>query len=128
MKPKANDKIVSPSSTNLSQIIRKIFTVYLISAVTILVICFIFGWRSLENIGTVFMYGSLGLALFGTLLLAGNTVPYQLSKLSLPSARCNEEHESDGSPSKDEGRRFFLMTLICGLFLFVTGLFIKMLR
>ena len=127
MKPKADDKKVSPSSPNLPQIVRKILIVYLISAVTVLVICFIFGWRSLENIGTGFIYGSLVLALFGALLLAGNTVPAQLSKLSLPSVRCQEKYESDGSPSKDEGKRFFFTTLICGVFLFVTGLILKLL-
>ena len=127
MKPKANDKKVSPSSPNLPQIVRKILIVYLISAVAVLVICFIFGWRSIENIGTGFIYGSLGLALFGALLLAGNTVPAQLSKLSLPSVRRQDEYEADGSPSKDEGRRFFFTTLICGAFLFVTGLILKLL-
>ena len=127
MKPKANDKKVSPSSPNLPQIVRKILIVYLISTVIVLVICFIFGWRSIENIGTGFIYGSLGLALFGALLLAGNTVPAQLSKLSLPSVRRHQENESDASPSKDEGKRFFFTTLICGAFLFVTGLILKML-
>jgi len=126
MKPKANDKKVSPSSPNLPQIVRKILIVYLISAVIVLVICFIFGWRSIENIGTGFIYGSLGLALFGALLLAGNTVPAQLSKLSLPSVRRHQENESDASPSKDEGKRFFFTTLICGAFLFVTGLILKL--
>jgi len=127
MKPKADDKKVSASSPNLPQIVRKILIVYLISAVTVLVICFIFGWRSIENIGTGFIYGSLGLALFGALLLAGNTVPAQLSKLSLPSVRRQEEYENDGSSSKDEGKRFFFTTLICGAFLFVTGLILKLL-
>jgi hypothetical protein len=126
MKPEANDKKGSPSWPNLPQIMRKILFVYLISAVTVLVICFIFGWRSIENIGTGFICGSLGLALFGALLLAGNTIPAQLSKLSLPSVRRQEEYESDSSPSKDEGRRFFFATLICGAFLFVTGLILKM--
>ena len=127
MKPKANDKKVSPSSPNQPQIVRKILIVYLISAVIVLVICFIFGWRSIENVGTGFIYGSLGLALFGALLLAANTVPAQLSKLSLPSVRRHQENESDGSPSKDEGKRFFFTTLICGAFLFVTGLILKLL-
>jgi hypothetical protein len=87
-----------------------------------LVICFIFGWRSIENIGTGFIFGSLGIVLFGVLLLAGNTVPAQLSKLSLPSVRRLHENESDISPPKDEGKRFFFTTLICGAFLFATGL------
>ncbi len=126
MKPKANDKKVSPSSPNMPQIVRKILIVYLISAVIVLVICFIFGWRSIENIGTGFIYGSLGLALFGALLLAGNTVPAQLSKLSLPSVRRHQENESNISPSMDEGKRFFFTTLICGAFLFATGLIFKL--
>ena len=126
MKPKANGKKLSPSLPNLPQIILKILVIYLISAVAVLAICFIFGWRSLENIGTGFIYGSLGLSLFGALLMAGNTVPAQLSKLSLPSVRPQEEYESDGSSPKDEGRRFFFTTLICGAFLFVTGLILKM--
>jgi hypothetical protein len=127
MKPKANGKKLSPSLPNLPQIILKILVIYLISAVAVLTICFIFGWRSLENIGTGFIYGSLGLSLFGALLMAGNTVPAQLSKLSLPSVRRHQEYDSDGSPSTDEGRRFFITTLLCGAFLFVTGLILKML-
>ena len=127
MAPKVSDKNLSPSSPNLLQIIRKILIGYLLSAVAVLVICFIFGWRSLEHIGSGFIYGSLGLALFGALLLAGNTVPAQLSKLSLPSAKPQAEYERDGSPSKDEGRRFFFTALTCGALLFVTGLFLKML-
>ena len=130
MKPKAIDKKVSPSSSTSTQIIRKSLIIYLlIGSVT----CFIFGWRSLENIGTGFLYGSLVLALFGVLTFAGNTVPAQLSKLSLPkynppSLKRHQEAESDGSPSGDEGVRFFFATLISGAFLFVTGLFLKMLR
>ena len=125
MKPKANDKKASPFSENLPQIIRNLLLIYLVSAVTVLVICFIFGWRSSENIGTGFISGSLCVALFGALLLAGNTVPAQLSKLSLPSVKGQEKYESDDSPSKDKAGRFFLTTLICGAFLFVTGLILK---
>jgi hypothetical protein len=132
MKTKATDKKVSPSSPILIQIIRKSLIVYLLSAVIVPAICFIFGWRSLENIGTGFIYGSLGLALFGALILAGNTVPVQLSQLSLPkyivpSIWRHQEAESDGSRSIYGGIRFFFTTLICGAFLLVTGLFLKML-
>ena len=128
MKPKATDKKVSTSSPILIQVIRKSLFICLLFAVTVPAICFIFGWRSLENIGTGFIYGSLGLALFGALMLAGNTTPAQLSKLSLPkynppSLKRHQEAESDGSPSRDEGVRFFFATLISGAFLFVTGFF-----
>ena len=112
MKPKATAQKISTSSQNLAQILRKIFIVYFISAAIVLVICFVFGWRSIENIGTGFIYGSLGLPLFGALLLAGNTVPAQLSKLSLPSVRPQEEYQNGGTSSKDEGKRFFFTTLI----------------
>jgi len=105
---------------------RKILIACFISASIVLVICFIFGWRSIEKIGTGFIYGSLGLELFGVFLLAGNAVPAQLSKLSLPSVGPQEEYENDGTSNKDEGRRSFFTTLICGVFLFVTGLILKM--
>jgi hypothetical protein len=126
MKPEATVQKDSTSSQNLAQIMCKILIVYFISAAIVLVICFIFGWRSLEDIGTGFIYGSLGLALFGVLILAGNTVPAQLSILSLPAARPKEKYENDGISSNDEGRRFFFTTLICGVFLFVTGLVLKL--
>ena len=126
MKPKAPAQKVSISSQNLVQIMCKMLIVYFISVAIVLVICFIFGWRSIDNIGTGFIYGSLGLALFGALLLAGNTVPAQLSKLSLPSVRPQEEYENDSTSAKNEGKSFFFTTLICGGFLFVTGLILKM--
>jgi hypothetical protein len=127
MKPKATAQKISTSSQNLAQIMRKILIVYFISAAIVLVICFVFGWRSIENIGTGFIYGSLGLALFGVLLLAGDMVPAQLSKLSLPSIRPQEEYENDVTSFRDEGKRFFFTTLIWGVFLLVTGLILKML-
>lgn len=126
MKPKAAERKVTTSSHYRAQIMRKILIVYFMSAAVVLVICFIFGWRSVENIGTGFIYGALGLTLFGALLLAGNTVPAQLSKLSLPSVRPQEEYRNHHTSSKDEGRRFFFMTLICGAFLFVTGFILTM--
>ena len=132
MKSKATDKKVSPSSSILTQIIRKSLIIYIISIVTVPAVCFIFGWRSLENIGTGFMYGSLGLALFGAFTFAGNTVPAQLSRLSLPkynapSLKNNQEAESDGTLNRNRSKLFLFSTLICGAFLFVTGLFLKML-
>jgi hypothetical protein len=132
MKPEAIDGNVSPSSPILTQIFRKGLIIYLIAVVVVPVICFIFGWRSLENIGTGFIYGSLGLALCGTLIFAGNTVPAQLSKLSLPryTAPSPSPHHgaaTDDSLSKDRGIKFLFTTLICGAFLFATGLFLKML-
>jgi len=47
MKSKAIDKKVSPSSPTLTQVIRKSFIIYLISVVTLPVICFIFGFQTL---------------------------------------------------------------------------------
>jgi hypothetical protein len=132
MKPKATDKKVSPSSPILTQTIRKSLIIYLLSAVTLPAICFIFGWRSLEKIGTGFIYGSLVLTLSGALILTGNTVQAQLSQLSLPkyiapSLRRHQEAESDGITSIGGGIIFFFTTLICGAFLFVTGFVLKML-
>ena len=130
MKPKTTDKKALSSSPILTQVIRKSLIIYLISVVTLPVICFIFGFQTLDNIGTGFMYGSLCFVLFGALTFAGNTVPAQLSKLSLPkynapSVKRHQEAESDESPTRDEVIRFFLTTLICAVFLFITGVFLK---
>lgn len=127
MKPKATDKKVSSSSPILTQTIRKSLLFYLLSAVTVPFICFVFGWRTVDNIGTGFIYGSLGLMLFGTLTLFGNTVPAQLSKLSLPkysppSTKPHKKTEIDGSVTRNRGKELFLTSLICGAVLFVTGL------
>ena len=132
MKPSATDRKVSPSSPILTMIIRKSLVVYLISAAVVPAVCFIFGWRSLDNIGAGFIYGSLLLVIVGTLIFAGNSVPAQLSKLSLPKYNApspghHQEAEADDSSSKDGAIRLFFAALICGAFLFVTGLFLKML-
>ena len=132
MKPNATDNDISNSSLILIRLVRKSLLVYLPSAVAVPVICFIFGWRSLDRIGTGYIYGSLGMVLLGALIFAANTVPAQLSRLSLPkykrtSFKRLQKAESDDSQTGTEGRIFFLTTFICGAFLLVTGLFLKML-
>ena len=131
MKPEATDNDISKSSLSPILLIRKSLITYLLSAVAVPVIGFIFGWRSLDNIGNGFIYGSLGLVLFGALTFAANKVPAQLARLSLPkyklpSLKRLQEAESDDSQTR-AGEEFFLTTLICGAFLLLTGLFLKML-
>jgi hypothetical protein len=132
MKPKATDRSVSSFSSSLTQLIGKSFIIYLLSAVAVPVMCFIFGWRSLDTIGSGFIYGSLGLALFGAAIFLVNTMPARLSRLSLPkynvpSQQRHQEAESDGPAPRLAGIGFFFTTLICGALLFLTGLFLKML-
>ena len=69
----------SITSPSLVQFIRKSIFFYVIFPVALPIFCIILGWRTLDNIGTGFIYGSLCLVLFGTLTLFGNTVPAQLS-------------------------------------------------
>ena len=130
MKITAFEKKTPHSSTIFGIMAPKIIIFYLISAIVIITICFLFRGLSADNIGNGFIYGSMGLALFGGLLLAGNTIPAQLSNLSIPrhksSAIRDRNKKENGDPtSKDAAIRFFLMTLICGAFLFVTGLLLK---
>jgi hypothetical protein len=121
----------SITSPSLIQFIRKSIFVYVIFAVALPIFCIILGWRTLNNIGTGFIYGSLCLVLFGTLTLFGNTVPAQLSKLSLPkysppSTEPHKETKIDGSAPSNRGKELFLTSLICGALLFVTGLILRM--
>jgi hypothetical protein len=120
------------ASSSMMQFIRKSMFVYVIFAIALPIFCIILGWRTLDNIGTGFIYASLCLVLFGTLTLFGNTVPDQLSKLSLPkySPTSNESHKAidiDGSSPSNRGKGLFLTSLICGVLLFVTGLLLRIL-
>ena len=121
------ESITSPS---LIQFIWKSIFICVIFAVALPISCIILGWRTLNNIGTGFIYGSLCLLLFGTLTLFGNTVPDQLSKLSLPkysppSTEPHKETEIDRSVTSIRGKELFLTLLICGALLFVTGLILR---
>ena len=68
-----------------------------------------------------------GSELFGALLLAGNTVPALLLNFHFLLLDAIKNTKAMVLRLQDEGRRFFLTTLICGAFLFVTGLILKML-
>lgn len=120
----------STTSQSVNQLIRKSVLVYIILAVALSIFCMVLGWRSLDNIGSGFIYGSLCLILFGTLTLFGNTVPAQLSKLSLPkytpaSIETHKKEEIDGSVTSHRGKGLFWISLICGGLLFVTGLILR---
>jgi hypothetical protein len=126
--PIRDQKLVA--AANLIQFIRKNLFIYVIFAVALPIFCIILGWRTLDDIGSGFIYGSLCLLLFGTLTLFGNTVPAQLSKLSLPkynspSAEPHRETEIDGLVKINLGKGLFLTSLICGALLFVTGIILK---
>ena len=119
------------TSQSFIQLIRKSILIYIIFAVALPIFCLILRWRTLDNIGNGYIVGSSFLVLFGTLTLFGNTVPAQLSKLSLPkySLPPTEAHEKtkiDGSVPCNRGKELFLTSLICGALLFVTGLMLRM--
>ncbi len=129
-KPITDQKSIPPQRS--IQLIRKSILIYIIFAVALSAFCIILGWRTLDNIGTGFIYGSLGLVLFGILTLFGNTVPAQLSKLALPkyspsSTEPNEETKINGLVTINRGKELFLKSLICGALLFTTGLLLRML-
>jgi hypothetical protein len=127
--PITDEKSTTPQS--LTQLIRKSILIYIIFAVALPIFCITFGWRTLDNFGTGFIYGSLCLMVFGTLTLFGNSVPAQLSKLSLPTyspppTEAHEKTKIDGSVPSNRGKELLLTSLICGALLFVTGLILRM--
>ena len=120
----------SITSQSPIQLIRKSIFIYIIFSVALPIFCIILGWRTLDNIGTGLICGSLCLILFGTLTLFGNTVPAQLSKLSLPkssppSIEPHKETEIEGSATSNRGKELFFKSLICGALLFITGLILR---
>jgi hypothetical protein len=127
--PNSDKKSIAPP--NLILLIQKSIFFYIIFAFILPIFCIILGWRTVDNIGAGFFYGSLCLILFGTLTLFGNTIPSQLSKLSLPkySPPSNKPHKEikfDGSEPSNRGKELFLTSLICGALLFVTGLSLRL--
>ena len=126
--PSTDQKSIASQST--IQLIRKSILFYTLFAVALPICCIMLGWRTIESIGTGFIYGSLCLMGFGTLTLFGNTVPAQLSKLSLPkysppSTDPHEETEIDRSVTSNRGKELFLKSLICGALLLMTGLILR---
>jgi hypothetical protein len=133
MKLRATDNEISNSSLTPNRLVRKSLIIYLPLVVIVPIICFILGRRSLDNIGSGFIYGSVGLVLFGALTFAANTVPAQLSRLSLPkykrpSFKRLQEGEGGDSQTIAEGKIFLFATVICGVLLLVTGFFLKILQ
>jgi hypothetical protein len=120
----------SIASQSPIQLIRKSILIYIIFAFALPIFCITLGWRTVDNIGTGFIYAFLCLMLSATLTLFGNSVSAQLSKLSLPkySPPQTEAHEKtkiDGSAPSNRGKELFLTSLICGALLFVTGLILR---
>ena len=120
----------SITSQSSIQLIRKSILIYIIFAISLPVFFIILGWRTSYNIGNGFIYGSLFWALCGILTLFGNTLPAQLSKLSLskykpPSTEPHKEIKIDESVPTNRGKELFLASLICGALLFVIGLILK---
>lgn len=112
------------------QFIRKSIVIYVIFAAALPIFCIILGWRTVDPIGTGYLYGALCLVLFGILTLFGNTVPDQLSRLSLPkysppSTAPHKEIQIEESAQNNGGKKLFFTTLICGALLFVTGLILR---
>lgn len=129
---KAKDRHSSSSIRIPANVVRNSLVIYLISVVVLPIICLLFGFKTLGGIGTGLMYGSLCFVLFGILTSAGNTVPAQLSKLSLPKYKASTAIRHEGAAgnrlqSGNEGKYLLFTSLISGVSLFVTGLLIKLL-
>lgn len=130
MKSTKSDKKSIGSSPILNKMIRKVVMFYSISIASIVATCLLFGFHGLDSIGTGLVVGSLSLVLFGALTFAGNTIPDQLGKLSLPKYNAPTEtpHRDSGvsdSSRRDVANRFFLIAFICAAFLFLTGAVLK---
>ena len=130
MERKSDEKKMSPVSLLSPQILRRSILTYLLSVLVVLALCFIFGKWSTEGIAAGFWYGSLALVLFGVFILGGNTLPAQLSKLSLPryavsSAQPREQIKSHTSSSVEAAVNLLFACLFSGALLCITGLLIK---
>ena len=129
-KPTSIDKKAFPTPICLTPIIHRSVVYYVLSIGVVTAICFLFGWSTLKDIASGLIYGALGLALFGALTFAGNKVPAQLSRLSLPKySPPKTKHDQDAerieSSTRNEAIGFFIATILSAALLFVTGVLLK---
>ena len=105
----------------------RILIAYLATAFVILTICTSLGWRSSENYGAGFKYGSIALVLLGVLIVAGNSFRTAIPEpnLLIPTRREHHESVSEHFQMRNSGLLFFLITLIAGALLFLTGFLIE---
>lgn len=106
---------------------RSISIAYILTGFLALTVCFSLGWRTYENYGMGFVYGSIALVLFGGLIVVGNSTRTELPgpNYFIPTRREHHESVSEHFQMRNEGLLFFLVTLISGALLFVTGFLIK---
>jgi hypothetical protein len=98
-------------------------------AFLILTICTTLGLKSSEHYAAGFKYGSIALVLFGALIVAGNSLRTAIPEpnLLIPTRREHHESVSEHFQMRNSGLLFFLITLVAGALLFLTGFVIKLL-
>ena len=121
------DSDIKSSASIPIQIAKRSFIIYLIATFLVIVICLVFGWHSIENFGTGLIYGSVGIVIFGALIVTGNSAQLPIPDLNyfISTRRPHHEAITEHLRFRDRGLLFFLTTLMSGVLLFSTGLLIK---
>ena len=110
------------------RIIRRGGGLYLVGAVAVPLLCYIFGWRSLENYGAGFIYGGLCMAVFGLFMAAVNSLPFQFdgTRPAAGASGLKRGGTGDSAAAAGRGVAFFLTTLIAGVLLGITGFLLRL--
>ena len=107
---------------------RRGFIVYLLAALLLATICYLFGWWTIDYLGTAYLYGALILTIFGLCMVAGNLMPLQLSKVKDVTSQTTAAQNApiDKTESARKGLTLLVTTLIGAALLGLTGGLIKL--
>lgn len=123
MSPEHSEKDDSHGASPTGRIIRRGMVLYLLGIVAVPLVCYFFGWQSLEAYGTGYLWGGLVTALFGLFTAAGNSLPFQLhgTRPAVDESGLKREGSRANAGPARQGFRFFMTTLIAGALLGITG-------
>lgn len=128
MPPERSQNSDSGGASAAGRIVWRGVIVYLLAAVVVSLVCYIFGWRALEKYGAGFLYGGLFMAVFGLCVAAGNSLPFQLAgtKPAAGESGLNRGDTGGSAGSARRGAKFFLATLIAGVLMGITGFLLRL--
>ena len=128
MQPEKPDDVQIPTGQGSKRLLCRGFILYLVSAVLIPAVCYVFGWRTLQNLGAGYLYGAVFLVIFGLCMVAGNLMPLQLSNVKDVTLKSEPVRYTplDKTGPAPKGVMLLTTTLIGAALLGLTGGFIKL--
>lgn len=111
----------------LKWLFNRVVLIYTICIFIAAIICIVLKWFSIEGYASALKYCSVGVFLFGALIVAGNSARTEIPgpNYFIPTRRAHHESVSEHFGMWNKGLLFFLISSICSVLLFGTGYLIQ---